>query len=109
MNKLAYLMAATGVSATEPINPLSAITDLKTLFTWVTNVIIIVGLGIVIVFLALGFISFVTSQGDKIKTEQAQKWVTYAVLGGIGLFAVYAIKAVIYNIVGAEVDTDTKR
>jgi len=102
MSKLAYLMAA--IPANNELNPLTSITNLRTLFTFVTNAIIIIGLGIVIVFLALGFISFVTSQGDKIKTEQAQKWVTYAVLGGVGLFAVYAIRAVIYNIVGANND-----
>jgi hypothetical protein len=103
MSKLAYSLAA--ISTNDQINPLSGITDLKTLFTFVTNAVIILGLGLVVVFLALGFISFVTSQGDKVKTEQAQHWVTYAVLGGIGLFAVYAIKAVILNIVGANNDT----
>lgn len=100
MSKLAYSIAAAIPSNTE-INPLSKITSVTTLFSFVTNAIIVLGLGIVIVFLALGFISFVTSQGDKVKTEQAQKWVTYAVLGGIGLLAVYAIRAVIYSITGA--------
>lgn len=103
MSKLAYLVAV-GIPSNNELNPLSAITNVRTLFTFVTNAIIIIGLGIVIVFLGLGFISFVTSQGDKVKTEQAQKWVTYAVLGGIGLFAVYAIRAVIYSIVGANND-----
>jgi len=86
---------------TGAINPLTGIKNLSTLFTWATNLIIIVGLGLVIVFLAVGFIRFITSQGDKLQTEIAQKWVTYAVLGGVGLFAVYAIKAVLLNIVGA--------
>ena len=99
MSKLAYSIA---LVADNVINPLSGITNLKSLFTWVTNLIIVFGMGVVIVFLALGFISFVTSQGDKIKTEQAQKWVTYAVLGGVGLFAVYAIKTVLYNLVGQD-------
>jgi magnesium-transporting ATPase (P-type) len=107
MSNLAYLIAASEVSATTLVNPLSQITNLQTLFTWVTNAVIIIGLGIVIVFLALGFISFVTSQGDKVKTEQAQKWVTYAVLGGVGLFAVYAIRAVIYNLVGQDLPTSS--
>lgn len=70
------------------------------LFTWVTNLLIIIGLGLVLVFLALGFIKFITSQGDKVATDQAQKWITYAVLGGVGLFAVFAIKSVILNLVG---------
>ena len=73
---------------------------LQGLFTWVTNLLIILGLGLVLVFLALGFIKFITSQGDKIATDQAQKWITYAVLGGVGLFAVFAIKSVILNLVG---------
>jgi len=87
--------------STNPINPLTGINDLGTLFTWATNLVIVIGLGLVIVFLAVGFIRFITSQGDKVQTETAQKWVTYAVLGGVGLFAVYAIKAVLLNIVGA--------
>lgn len=106
MSKLAYLVAA-AIPSNNEINPLSGITNLNTLFTFVTNAIIVVGLFIVIVFLALGFISFVTSQGDKIKAEQAQKWVTYAVLGGVGLLAVYAIRAVIYSMVGTTVNNTT--
>ncbi len=70
------------------------------LFTMATNLLIIIGLGLVLVFLALGFIKFITSKGDKVETDTAQKWVTYAVLGGVGLFAVYAIKSVIINLVG---------
>lgn len=70
------------------------------LFAVVTNVLIMIGLGLVLVFLALGFIKFITSQGDKVAAEQAQKWVTYAVLGGVGLFAVFAVKQVILGLVG---------
>lgn len=78
------------------------ITSLYGLFTWITNAIIIIGLGLVVIFLAMGFIKFITSQGDKVATETAQKWVTYAVLGGVGLFAVYAIKAVLLNLMGVK-------
>ena len=68
-------------------------------FTTVTNIIIWVGLGLVLVFLALGFIKFITSQGDKVATEQAQKWVTYAVIGGVGLLLVFSIKSVLLKLV----------
>ena len=71
------------------------------IFTIVTNIIIYVGLGLVLVFLALGFIKFITSQGDKVATEQAQKWVTYAIIGGVGLLAVFAIRSIILSLVGA--------
>ena len=76
------------------------ITTLYQFFTWITNAIIIVGLGLVVIFLAIGFIRFITSAGDKVATETAQKWVTYAILGGVGLFAVYAIKAVLLSLLG---------
>jgi len=71
-------------------------------FTTVTNIIITVGLGLVLIFLAMGFIRFITSQGDKVATEQAQKWVTYAIIGGVGLFLVYAIKSLLLNFLGVD-------
>ena len=77
------------------------ITSLSTLFQWVTNLLIVLGFGLVIVFLALGFIRFITSQGDKEATATAQKWVSYAALGGVGLLAVYTLKAIILGITGA--------
>lgn len=73
------------------------------IFTIVTNVLIYIGLGLVLVFLALGFIKFITSQGDKVATEQAQKWVTYAIIGGVGLLAVFAIRTLVVNLVGGKI------
>ena len=66
-------------------------------FVAITNILIFIGVGLVLVFLVLGFIRFITSQGDKVATEQAQKWVTYAIIGGVGLFLVYALNSVILN------------
>ena len=86
---------------TGEIVTLPAITNLSTLFQWVTNLLIVLGFGLVIVFLALGFIRFITSQGDKEATATAQKWVSYAALGGVGLLAVYTLKAIILGITGA--------
>lgn len=74
------------------------------LFEIITNIIIYVGLGMVLVFLALGFIKFITSQGDKVATEQAQKWVTYAIIGGVGLLAVFAIRRIIVSLVGGSIE-----
>ena len=78
-----------------------SINSIGTLFEWLTNLLIILGFGLVIVFLAMGFIRFITSQGDKEATQIAQKWVSYAALGGVGLLAVYTLKAIILNITGA--------
>lgn len=92
------------VKTTPLIESIGGITNIGELFTWLTNIIIIIGFGMVVVFLALGFIRFVTSQGDKLATEQAQKWVSYAALGGVGLLAVYTIKAVILSLTGVDED-----
>ncbi len=73
--------------------------ELDKVFEISANIVIWVGLGLVLVFLALGFIKFITSQGDKVATEQAQKWVTYAVIGGVGLLLVFSIKSVLLKLV----------
>gem|GEM_PF-1106559 len=78
--------------------------SLEKTFIAVTNILIVIGIGLVLVFLVLGFIRFITSQGDKVATEQAQKWVTYAIIGGVGLFLVYAIKALLLNFLEIEED-----
>ena len=96
------LLAAGQISTSAPSGGVfDSVNSLETLFTIVTNALIMMGLGLVLVFLALGFIRFITSQGDKVATEQAQKWVTYAIVGGVGLLAVYAIKKLILSLVGA--------
>lgn len=77
---------------------------LENTFIAITNILIVIGVGLVLIFLVLGFIRFITSQGDKVATEQAQKWVTYAIIGGVGLFLVYAIKALLLNFL--EIDED---
>ncbi|HRY56988.1 MAG TPA: hypothetical protein P5014_02370 [Patescibacteria group bacterium] len=74
--------------------------ELDKVFEISANIVIWVGLGLVLVFLALGFIKFITSQGDKVATEQAQKWVTYSIIGGVGLLAVFAIRGIIMQIAG---------
>jgi len=71
-------------------------------FVAITNILIFIGIGLVLVFLVLGFIRFITSQGDKVATEQAQKWVTYAIIGGVGLFLVYAVKSVLLNFLNVD-------
>jgi putative copper export protein len=80
-------------------NPV-AITNLTTLFNWALNLILAVGFSLVVIMLALGFVRFIMSQGDKTATEQAQKWVTYAAIGGVGLFLVFAVKSVLSNLFG---------
>ena len=64
--------------------------SLGDIFTIVTNIIIYVGWGLVLVFLALGFIQFVTA-GDKVATESS-KMGYIRDYGGVGLY-VFAINS----------------
>jgi hypothetical protein len=81
-------------------NPLSDITDLGQVFAMIVNLILGVGWALVFVMLAMGFVQYVVSQGDKTKVDTAQKWLTYAVIGGVGLFFVMVLRAIIPNLLG---------
>ncbi|MBW6441736.1 hypothetical protein K0B04_02390 [Patescibacteria group bacterium] len=76
--------------------------DLGKIVTVITNILIVVGFSLVVIFLAIGFIKFITSQGDKAQTESAQKTITYAVLGGVGLFIIFVIRSIIVTWLGLD-------
>jgi hypothetical protein len=90
---------------TTPINPFSGITTLSTLINWVVNLILIIGVGVLIVMLAIGFVRYITSQGDKTAVEGAQKMITYAAIGAVGLALVFALRTVIFNLLGLNTTT----
>lgn len=103
MNLLSILESkvyATAVGTT-PISGL-AITTVEDLVTIVTNILIVVGVAVVIVMLALGFVKYITSQGDKAAVDSAQKTLTYAVIGGVGLLIVYGLRTILLGLLGAE-------
>lgn len=104
MNLLSILeskvYAATSVG-TEPIQGLE-ITSINSLVTIVTNILIVVGVAVVIVMLALGFVKYITSQGDKAAVDSAQKTLTYAVIGGVGLLLVYGLRTILLGLLGAQ-------
>ncbi|KKS31377.1 hypothetical protein A2380_02615 [candidate division WWE3 bacterium RIFOXYB1_FULL_43_24] len=102
MNLLSLL--ETRVYAIEPMqtDPIQGmqIESVTSLVTLITNIIIIVGLALVVLFLAIGFVKYVTSGGDKNAVDSAQKTLTYAVIGGVGLLLVYGIRALILGLMG---------
>lgn len=64
------------------------------------TLIMIVGAFLVLVYLILGGIEWITSGGDKSKTESAQNKITNAVIGLIILAASYAILLIVLNFLG---------
>ena len=55
-----------------------------------------------LIFLILGGIQWIISQGDKTKVEAARKRITYAIIGLIVAFASYFIISVIGNFFGVK-------
>jgi len=90
---------ATAVSTTVT-DPLPGITNLGSIFALIINLILGVGWALVFVMLAMGFVQYVVSQGDKTKVDSAQKWLTYAVVGGVGLFFVTVLRNIIPSLIG---------
>ncbi|GIW69300.1 MAG: hypothetical protein KatS3mg101_0047 [Patescibacteria group bacterium] len=105
MNLLSLLetkvYAVTAVGST-PIQGMS-IDSVSGFITTITNIIIIVGVGLVVLFLAIGFVKYVTSGGDKAAVDSAQKTLTYAVIGGVGLLLVYGLRTLILGLIGGDV------
>ncbi|MFC1622292.1 hypothetical protein ACFL13_02860 [Patescibacteria group bacterium] len=86
-------------------NPLSNnFNSLSDIFGWVVNLLLGVGYALVFVMLALGFIQYVMSRGEKTAVDQAQKWLTYAVIGGVGLFFITVIKSILENLTGGDIN-----
>jgi hypothetical protein len=74
---------------------------LTVFFTFLMNLVLGVGFSLTLIMLAAGFIQYIMAQGDKAGVEKAQKWVTYAVVGGLGLFLVFAIRSAVQSLIGA--------
>lgn len=82
-------------------NPLSGrVASLGDAFGLVINLVIGVGWALVIVMLALGFVQYVTSRGEKTAVKSAQDWLTYAVIGGVGLFFIGVIRKIVPQLIG---------
>lgn len=85
---------------TSVTNPLSDVGSLGDIFGLLLNIIMGVGWALVFIMLAMGFIQYVLSRGEKTAVDNAQKWLTYAVIGGVGLFFVYVLKSIIPALLG---------
>ena len=82
-------------------NPLG-VNNIADLVGAALNIVIGIGWAIAFVYLAWGFITYITSKGEKDKTSQAQQTITYAIIGGIGLLLLGSVKNILTNILGAD-------
>jgi len=99
MELLQRVYAQTAVSTTLS-NPLPNVSSLPQVFAMVINLIIGIGWALVFVMLALGFVQYVTSKGEVKATDAARQWLTYAVVGGVGLFFITVLRTIIPGLIG---------
>lgn len=77
-------------------------TNIGFLISAVLNIVMVIALLLVFLYLILGGIQWITSGGDKGKTEEARNKITAAVVGIIILAAAYALVQFVAWILGFE-------
>ncbi len=82
-------------------NPLEDITTLAMVFGMMINVVIGVAIALSVIFLGIGGIKYITSQGDAKAADAARAAITNAVIGLVVALGALAIRAIVLNILGA--------
>ncbi len=100
---VAPVYAQTAVPATEVLaTAIPGVDDLDSLFTLITNVVLIVGVSLVVVFLILAGIQYITARGDTKQATAAKDSLTNAIIGFIIVVAAFTIRYVVFNVLGGD-------
>jgi hypothetical protein len=95
------MQAMAAINTGEEINPGKGFaTDIGTLINGALSFVMVIAALLVFGYLIMGGIEWITSGGDKTKTEGARNKITAAVIGLIILAASYAILIIILNFLG---------
>jgi len=97
----AFVTSASKVLAAEITRPPFFFDNVGTLISEALNFVMILGALLVFMYLIWGGIEWITSGGDKGKTEGARNKITAAVIGLIVLAASWAILGLVLNFLGA--------
>jgi uncharacterized membrane-anchored protein len=81
------------------------VVNVSDIFALLTNVVIGVGIALVIIFLVVGGIQYVTARGDVKQAEAARSSLTNAVIGFIIVIAAFTIRLVVTNLLGSNIET----
>lgn len=85
-------------------NPLGTrFPTLAAVFALVINIVIGVGVALVIVFLILAGIQYITARGDAKAADQARGSLTNAIIGFVIVLFAISLKAILANLIGASV------
>ena len=82
-------------------NPLEGIDTLAMVFGMMINVVIGVAIALSVIFLGIGGIKYITSQGDAKAADAARAAITNAVIGLVVAIGALAIRAIVLSLLGA--------
>ncbi len=104
MSFVSKVLAQADPLATIKVNqPTGFFLDFGEMISKVLNIILIIAVILVLFYLILGGISWLTSGGDKGKTESARNQITAAVVGLIIIVSSWAIMLFVQNILGLSI------
>lgn len=97
------LAQATPLATVQVNQPKGFFVDFGQMISNVLNIILIIAVILVLFYLIMGGIAWLTSGGDKGKTESARNQITAAVVGLIIIVSSWAIMLFVQNILGLEI------
>lgn len=88
------------------VNPwqLGSGTTLGGIIALITNILIGIGIALVIIFLVLGGIRYLTSGGDQKAAQEARAMLTNAVIGFVIVLGAITLRFVLGNLLGENTD-----
>ncbi len=87
----------------DPLN--NRFTSLSSIFGVVYNIALGSGIALTIIYLILGGIKYIMSQGDKANTMVAREWLTNAIIGFVIVIAAMSIRSIIVSALGGNIDS----
>ena len=96
-------VAAGNAQLQEVTRPQGFFEDFPKMLTSLLNIVLTVGVIAVLLFLIMGGIGWITSGGDKSKTENARNQITSAVIGLVILVSAWAILQFVQTLLDIEV------
>ncbi len=98
-------MAYADIQTVDPLAN-SGIASLGDLFRLIINIVMGIGIALTVIFLILGGIKYITSQGDQKNTQQAREWLTNAVIGFIVVLGGFVIRQVVTGLLQGNINDD---
>lgn len=82
-------------------NPLDGINSISDLVITILQIVITIAVPIIILFIVIAGFKYVTARGNAQQTQEANRALTYAIIGGILIIGAVALAEIIRNVVDA--------